>query len=206
MKHILLGSKSISRQILLKESQIKFKVVDQNFDEALCDSGLPLQKLVESLAQHKMDHVILPDPKKDYDICLVLTADTLGLNSKGEIQSKPLSKEDAVKKIKSYKDGAVTGTAFCLEQKNFKLGNWVTQKRIVQYAQAEYVFDVPDNLINWYLENGFKNQDYLNVSGAVQIEGLGAQFLKTISGSYTAVLGLPLYELRKALEDIGFEY
>lgn len=206
MNHILLGSKSISRQTLLKESKINYKIIEQNFDESLCDWGLPLQKLVESLAQHKMDHSILPDAKKDDEVCLVLTADTLGLNSKGEIQGKPASKEDAIQKIKSYRNGATTGTAFCLEQKVFKSGNWLTQKHIVQYAQAEYIFDVPDHLINWYLENGFQNQDYLDVSGAVQIEGLGFQFLKVMNGSYTSVLGLPLYELRKALEDIGFGY
>jgi septum formation protein len=206
VKHLLLGSKSKSRQFLLKESGIKFRKVDQTLDEAKCDWTLPLRQLVETIAQQKMEHVVLPISKKKSDFCFVLTADTLGKNHKGEIQGKPKDKVDAIKKIKSYRNGAITGTALCLDKRVWESGVWRTEKRIIRYEQAEYIFDIPDHLIEWYLEKGFKKQNYLDVSGAVQIEGLGAQFLKTIQGSYSAVLGLPLFELRKALEDLGYGY
>ena len=46
----------------------------------------------------------------------------------------------------------------------------------------------------------------MNVSGAVAIEEFGAQYLKSISGSYTAVVGLPLYEVKEALIDLNFKF
>ena len=199
MKTLFLASKSESRQNLLRESKINFKLVDQNFDESLCDRNLPLRKLVESIAQKKMEHVILPDANEQ-DSCLVLTADTMGIDREGKIHGKPKDKEDAIRMIKSFQNGSLTGTAICLEQRNWVSGQWEYQKRIVRYAQAEYLFFIPDKYIEWYLDN-FENEGYLNVSGAVQIEGIGAQFLKNLNGSYSAVLGLPLYELRGALEE-----
>ena len=45
----------------------------------------------------------------------------------------------------------------------------------------------------------------LQCSGAGVVEDHGLSYLKSISGSYTAVLGLPLYELRLALKKIGFD-
>src|SRR3990167_4096503 len=101
MKTLFLASKSESRQNLLRESKINFKLVDQNFDESLCDRNLPLRKLVESIAQKKMEHVILPDANEQ-DSCLVLTADTMGIDREGKIHGKPKDKEDAIRMIKSF--------------------------------------------------------------------------------------------------------
>ncbi len=38
-------------------------------------------------------------------------------------------------------------------------------------------------------------------AGAYAIQGLGAQFVSHLSGSYSAVMGLPLFELSRALLD-----
>ena len=78
MNHILyLGSTSKSRQRLLKEASIPFQLVGQSVDETLCDWNRPLSQLVETIAIYKMEHIILPDGKKEGDYCFVLTADTL---------------------------------------------------------------------------------------------------------------------------------
>ena len=45
-----------------------------------------------------------------------------------------------------------------------------------------------------------------DLCGAGVIEGIGQAFLKNINGSYTAVIGLPLFELRQALKKIGFKF
>jgi len=44
----------------------------------------------------------------------------------------------------------------------------------------------------------------INACGAGIIEDFGLNFLKTVNGSFTAILGLPLFELRKALTTMGF--
>jgi len=42
--------------------------------------------------------------------------------------------------------------------------------------------------------------------GAGMVEGFGASFLKSINGSYSAVIGLPLFELRDALKKLDFKF
>ena len=73
---LLLASSSSSRKMLLDESQIPFKVIYQTADESQCDVGLPFQQLVEAIANHKMNHVIMPEGKEG-DLAFVLTADTI---------------------------------------------------------------------------------------------------------------------------------
>jgi septum formation protein len=75
-------------------------------------------------------------------------------------------------------------------------------------VESKCVFEVPHELIDWYLEklDILDGLSYTNVSGAMAIEGVGSQFVKSIDGSYTAIVGLPLFELRQALTELGFVY
>ncbi|MDR3550211.1 MAG: Maf family protein [Candidatus Babeliales bacterium] len=198
-KVLLLGSKSQSRQILLNEAKIPFRLIEQDVDETECDWALPLEQVVESIAIHKMNHLIMPQGSEG-DVEFVLTADTLSQDHEGVIHGKPDDRADAVAKIKAARNGSRLVTAFCLERKRFTSGAWQTETRVVQCVSAEYVFNIPDAWVDIYLDNSIA----LNVSNAIAIEGFGAPFLKTISGSYSTIVGLPLYELRQALEQLGF--
>lgn len=200
---LYLASASSSRKKLLTEAKIPFKIVQQDADESLCDWSQPLKEVVTSIANLKMDHVIMPTAKEG-DIAIVLTADTLGADSKGNICGKPKSRENVIEMIRSYRNGAETGTAYCLSLKKFESGNWSEVERIFGFAKAEYVFDVPDELIDWYLDKCFEGYSFFDVSGGVIVDGPGAQFLKEIKGSYTAVVGLPMYELRRDFMKLGF--
>ncbi|HEV2601961.1 MAG TPA: Maf family protein [Candidatus Babeliales bacterium] len=196
---LFLGSSSASRQQLLKEVGIQFTLLKQTADEAQCDWGQTLQKVVESIALFKMQHVIMPVGKEG-DIAFVLTADTLGQDSKGHINGKPTSKEHAIELIQEARAGMSTGTAFCLEKKEYKNQQWHTVARIVRYVQAQYQFIIPDEWMDYY----FSHCNALQVSGAIAIEGVGSLFLREMHGSYTTVMGLPVFELRESLVDIGF--
>lgn len=204
-KTLYLASQSQSRQRLLKDSGIQFKIAPQDADEKDFDHNLPLEELVKAIAVSKMNHVILPSGKNEGEICFVLSADTLGQNSQGKICTKPIDKNDAIAMLKSYRNGAQTGTAFCLDKRIYRNNSWQIEKRILGYASAQYVFDIPDKYIEKYFQLSLKaGVSYLNVSGAVAIEEFGAQFLKSINGSYTGVVGLPLYEVHQALDELGF--
>ena len=196
---LFLASGSTSRKKLLQESGIAFKVVKQDADESKCDLSLTMDKTVLFLARMKMDHVIMPNGN-DGDIAFVITADTLTQDSQGNLQGKPIDRADAIDKLKKMRKGSLTGTGFCLDKKVFKNGKWETVDRIENYVQVQHVFIVPDNWIDTYLQKscGYKG------SGAIAIEEFGDQFSKSITGSYSAIRGLPLFELREALEKIGF--
>ncbi|HLB43292.1 hypothetical protein A3F06_04100 [candidate division TM6 bacterium RIFCSPHIGHO2_12_FULL_36_22] len=205
MKKLYLGTQSHSRQQLLKEAGISFELVKQDANEQDCDWGMPLQKLLESIALHKMNHVVLPKGKQG-DICWVLTADTMGVDMGGNICGKPANRELAKENLRKYKEGARTGTAVCIDRRKFVDGKWELQDRETTYAEAKYVFDVPDNYLDQYLDDlpKFIGVECTQVSGGVAIEGYGNRFLKSIDGSYTAVVGLPLYEVQQALVKLGF--
>jgi len=197
---LLLGSKSQSRQMLLKEAHIPFTLIKQDADETACDWGMPLAQLVENIASHKMNHAVLPTGSKDGDYCFVLTADTLSQDSTGVAQGKPTDRADALSKIKKAREGSRLCTAFCLERKTFNNGTWKTEQRIVKCVHAEYTFNIPDEWLDAYLEKSIG----LSCSNAIAIEGYGAQFLQTVHGSYTTIVGLPMFEVRQALQELGF--
>lgn len=196
---LLLGSKSASRQMLLNQAKIPFKLVIQDVDETECDWALPLVQVVESIALHKMNHLLLPAGTEG-EHCFVLTADTLSQDMDGTIHGKPIDSSDARNKIISARNGSRLCTAFCLDRKIYRNGEWAIDKRILKCVQAEYQFIIPDQWIDIYLDNS----SGLVASNAIAIEDFGAQFLKVLHGSYSTVVGLPMVELREALEELGF--
>ena len=191
--------------MLLNQAGIRYQMIPQNFDESYVLRNQPIKEILKKIALKKMDSITLPAAVEN-DFAFVLTADTMG-SCAGKIFGKPSSKEEAVDMIQSYKSGAETYTAFCLDKKKFHNGSWNIEKRVEVCAGAQYIFDIPDYDIERYFElSQQKGIDYLNVSGAVAIEEFGAQFLKTLTGSYSAVVGLPMYELRESLYHLGFVF
>jgi len=217
MKNILyVASQSPSRQQLLREAQIPFELIGQTADEAACDWGLPLHKLVASIAQYKMEHADLSGIDRGKEI-FVLTADTLSQNDQpsliqavrlgklrrtgdGAIQGKPKDRADAIEKIKEARGGTRLCTGFCLDKKAWRDGGWQTIERIEEVVHARYKFIIPDEWIETYLDKS----PGLNCSNAIAVEQYGGQFLKEVQGSYTAIVGLPVYEVREALTKLGF--
>lgn len=196
---LFLGSKSQSRQKLLTEARIPFTLVGQDADETICDWNMPMAQIVERIALYKMDHVVLP-AAPEHDACFVLTADTMSCDGQGNLFGKPEDRQDAIRMIKAARDGGWTGTAFCLDKKIRVDNAWHREKRITRYVASQCFFDVPDDFLEVYLEQPF----VYSSAGAIFVEDFGAQFVKEIRGSYSTIQGLPMYELRLALTEIGF--
>jgi len=202
---LFLASQSPSRQMLLREAEIPFAPVPQDADEAVCDWNLPLKQLVLSIAQHKMSHVTLPDGQ-DGQVAFVLTADTLSQDMNGKVQGKPIDRQDAIAKIKSARDGSRLCTAFCLERCVWSRRSpegedgWHVQERIERAVETSYRFVIPDEWIDIYL----KCSPGLRASNAIAVEGYGGQFLQEVNGSYSTIVGLPMFELREALTELRF--
>lgn len=196
---LLLASQSPSRQRLLGQIAVPFVLIDQEADESQCDWGLSMPQVVESIAKYKMQHAIMPAAEEGREL-FFLTADTLTQAKNGELLPKPLAPENAKRMLRLAKEGVRVGTAFCLEKKEYKFEAWQTKERIITYVESECVYDVPESLMDEYLKNSIG----LHASGGITVEGYGSQFFKSIHGSYTSIQGLPLCELRKALEQLDF--
>jgi septum formation protein len=201
MEHILLlGSKSYSRKLLLDYARIPYHVIGQDADETQCDWKLAMPQVVANIARYKMEHVVMPEGNAEGQIAFVLTADTLSQEKDGTIGGKPANLQDAIDKIRRARAGMCTGTAFCLDKKIWSGGQWQMEQRIEQYVESEYIFDIPEAWIDRYIAHTIA----LSASQAIAIEEYGAQFLKEVRGSYSTIVGLPLFEVREALEKLGF--
>ena len=164
MKHILyLASQSPSRKRLLQEMGIPFQVLDQSADEYACDWTLPLEQLVESIAIHKMESLVIPHESENYtkgphetplmNTRWVLTADTLGADNQGHLYAKPSDYADAVRQLKNQRDQWVrVATGFCLERKVFNAGAWHTQERVSQTVISQILFSIDDSEIDEYIK------------------------------------------------------
>lgn len=198
-RKLYLASSSKSRQCLLDQIKINYQVISQSYDETSCSWDLPIDKLVLQLAVSKMDHVIMPLDTKE-NIAYVLTADTLSEDMHRNIYGKPKDYQDAIEQIKALREGSYVYSGFCLDKKEYKDNNWKLIDRHTQVVSSKCVFDIPDQWIDVYL----KNTIALKTAGSIVTDDFGAQFLKYISGSYSAIIGLSLLELRQALEKLGF--
>lgn len=197
---LYLASKSPSRQMLLKEARIPFLVIPQDADETACMTGGTIEDTVLRIAQSKMKHAVLPDGTKPGEQAFVLTADTMVQDSTGVVHGKPRDRADAIAKLRAARHGNYLATAFCVERKIWNGTAWVTEEHLEQVVTARYIFDIPDAWLEYYLDTTLG----LHCAGAAAVEGFGAQFLKTINGSHSCIIGLPLYEVREALEMLVF--
>ena len=102
--------------------------------------------------------------------------------------------------IRRWADGSIVHTGFCIDKKVLKKGIWTTEERIEQVVTTQIEFVIPDEWLDEYL----KQTPSLDCAGAMAIEEYGFQFVRAIYGSYTNIVGLPLFEVRQALTQMNF--
>jgi len=193
----ILASASPRRQELLKEQGYCFKIVVPKTKE-LSKHKISCKDAALENAMTKAIHVA----KKNKDQ-LVLSADTVVvLNAK--ILAKPRSKKEALKMLLQLNNKThQVITAYTLLK--------ISKKTTEQEAQVIEKKAV----VSRVRFGNFKESEYLNYvntlepmdkAGAYAIQGLGARFVRSFTGSYTNIVGLPLFESMLALKKAGIKY
>jgi septum formation protein len=62
--------------------------------------------------------------------------------------------------------------------------------------------DLSEEEVEWYLNTG----EWQGTAGAYKVQGLAGCFISAIKGSYSAVVGLPIYEFYVMLRENGYPY
>jgi septum formation protein len=184
---IILASASPRRRELLEQIGIRFEVQTADVDETPL-LGESAEALVERLAKAKAEAVWNVRRGVPHTPVLpVLGADTLGL-FEGELLVKPNSFADAQRMLRRMSGNwHEIFTAIALTTANG------TQ---VQVNRSKVKFrSVTDMEILAYWETG-EPQDK---AGAYAIQGRGAVFIERLEGSYSGVMGLPLFETAQLL-------
>ncbi|HKK90773.1 MAG TPA: Maf family protein [Desulfobacteraceae bacterium] len=180
---IILASQSPRRKYLLDQAGIHFSVEPAQIEEKKSDKESPVA-YVKRLSREKANCLA-----EKYPELWVLGADTVVVMD-DHLLEKPSSEHDARKMLALLSNRVhtvYTGFTLCCRKKNRVITKTAaTDVRFKALTQEE---------IEWYVST----KEPFDKAGAYAIQGLGTFLVKSISGSYTNVVGLPVCEVIETL-------
>ena len=201
---LYLCSSSEIRKKLLLDAKIPFTCIPHHACEKSIEYNGSFEEYVLKIAQKKLSSINLETLEQKPNRLFLLASDTLvhGLISK-KIYGKPKNLADATNIIKAISKEPLQVTTGCAlayyEKKDL---TYQKKDSIIWQTGANVHFSIPDDEIATYLK---KSPQALYAAGSTTIEEYGSRFVSSIDGSYTAVLGLPIFELSQNLKKLGFK-
>lgn len=188
MKKIYLASQSPRRLELLTQLGLQAEPVIAPIEEV----GLPHESPEAFVLRMAVEKAYAGFNKVSGTDSFIIGGDTAVL-AEGKVLGKPKSRADAfamwqrlsgkqhqvLSAVAVVKDGAAWSALSC------------TQVWFRQMSEAE-------------MESYWQSGEPQDKAGAYAIQGLGAKFIEKIEGSYSGVMGLPLFELDQLLQEAGF--
>jgi septum formation protein len=185
---IILASASPRRRELLDQINIKAIVQAVDIDESQKQDE-PVNEFVERLAMEKAQRGF--DTIINEDALPVLGSDTI-VEIDGVILGKPENRQHAkemLQQLSGKKHKVHTSVAI------------VTKDRSIIATSSSQVHFKSLDLLE--IESYLASAEADDKAGAYAIQGIAAQFVKNINGSYSGVMGLPLYETVELLKQCG---
>ncbi|MGB4811500.1 MAG: Maf family protein [Methylophilaceae bacterium] len=184
---IYLASQSPRRAELLKQMGVDYIKMPANIDELPLKNELPIDYVLRVARQkaevcvQALGYVNLP----------ILAADTtVVLNDK--VLGKPLDDDDARAMLSALSGRVhVVHTAVALAYQH-------TLEVVLSSTNVE-MMPLSNSQIEAYIATG----EHRDKAGSYGIQGLAAMWIKRIEGSYTGVMGLPLFETTQLLRKAG---
>jgi septum formation protein len=185
---LILASGSPRRKLLLEQLAIIFEVEPPDVDESLVIGEAP-EIYVTRLSEKKAQTIA----RKHDDEAVILAADT-SVVLHGNIMGKPESKEHGLQmlnELSGTRHDVLTGVSICNGSRIETL-----------CVKTEVTFrHLGEKEIAWYWETGEPHDK----AGSYGLQGAGAAFVETLTGSYSNVIGLPLSETVSMLRDFSIK-
>lgn len=176
---LTLASNSPQRKILLEQLGLAFTILSQDIDESVKKDESP-EMYVKRVAYEKASHAVT---HKDFvKSALCLAADTI-VTLDNEILLKPQDPNEAFNLL-SRLSGKAHEVFTAISVNHEGLIQSALSKSTVHFKALS------DDEINTYIETG----ESFGRAGAYAIQGRAASFISHLDGSYSGVMGLPLYE------------
>ena len=183
---IVLASASPRRQELLRQIGCAFRVVVSDAEELSGDSISP-DRLAEENARRKAKDVAA----KESGNVPVLGADTV-VAVDGMILGKPKDAADAARMLRllsGRQHFVFTGIALAYKGEVYE-----------DVVRTEvWVDELSEKEIDAYIATG----EPMDKAGAYAVQGIAAKFIPRIDGSFSNVVGLPLYAVMKLARKAG---
>ena len=196
---IYLASKSPRRQELLNQIAVRFTILDvpqqdpvhsDMVNEAV-HSGENAYDYVSRIAREKAEYARQFLVTQNMPEHPVLTADTTVV-MEGEIIGKPADKNEAteiLRRLSGKTHQVLTSVAVRNKEHLFQT---------VQTSDVTFAL-LTSRHINTYVDTG----EPFDKAGGYGIQGLAGKFITHITGSYSGIMGLPLYETTVLLRKAG---
>jgi septum formation protein len=185
---IILASASPRRLELLEQIAVRVIVQAVDIDESQ-KPGEPVMDYVQRLAMEKAQRGF--ETIENLQKLPVLGADTVVVVN-SVILGKPENRRHAkamLEKLSGQKHTVHTSVAIVTEN-----------KMLVDTSSSQVSFkELDEQEIDYYLATGEADDK----AGSYAIQGIAAQFIKNINGSFSGVMGLPLYETAQLLKQCG---
>jgi septum formation protein len=197
-RSIYLASRSPRRRELLAQIGVRFNLLlfrdrpepDPDLDETVLGNETP-HRYVERVARAKAEAGWKRLEQRSLPRAAVLSADTT-VALQGRILGKPADRREAADML-----GALSGSSHdVLTAVALKYGDRVESR--VSVSQVRFKALSAED-IRQYVGSG----ECDDKAGAYAIQGLAARFVIELHGSYSGVVGLPLYETAELLEHMG---
>lgn len=187
---IYLASASPRRRALLDQIGVPYRVRTTVVDESTLN-GEPPERLVERLALEKARAVgtsLAPGDARP-----VLAADTTVVLD-GDILGKPHDREDGLRmleRLSGARHHVLTAVA---------LVDGEQSRALLSHSQVEFR-ELDRRECEAYWETG----EPADKAGSYAIQGMAAIFITHLVGSYSGVMGLPLFEAAELLREVGVD-
>jgi septum formation protein len=186
---LYLASKSPRRRELLAQLGLAFECIEGSVDESVLDSETPqdyVLRLAKAKAVSGQDNLAAAQshiPILGSDTSVVIDNQILG---------KPGDEQEAVAMLARLSGRShIVYTAVAISHNS--------DIKSVCCATKVFFAAMTASEINSYVTTG----EPMDKAGAYGIQGLGGRYIKKIEGSYTSVVGLPLYETGVLLAECG---
>ncbi|WP_235069437.1 nucleoside triphosphate pyrophosphatase [Turicibacter sp. TJ11] len=184
---IILASQSPRRKELLELAEIEHRIVVSEVEELL-DKDLDVAGQVQDLAIQKACKVAELYPQET-----IIGADTIVVLD-GKILGKPKDEQDAFNTLKALSGRihqVMTGVSIINKEKEL-----ITS--FVNITEVEFYFVTDEWILN-YISSG----EPMDKAGSYGIQGKGFELVKSISGDYYSVMGLPIAQLKRTLTHLN---
>jgi len=188
---IYLASGSPRRKELLTQLGVNYIQIANDFDETRLINESPLD-YVERVALGKAQSAL--ESLDNLDKLPVLSADTTVIHD-GEPLGKPENLEHAAELLLRLSGERHTVMSSVVLAVNGDFLQKTVETNVVFAALKEKT-----------IEAYCQTQEPLGKAGGYAIQGIGGSLIESISGSYTNVVGLPVYETRQLLEQAKVQF
>ncbi|MDH5481040.1 MAG: Maf family nucleotide pyrophosphatase [Nitrosomonas sp.] len=197
---VYLASRSLRRRELLKQIGVKYKILlmretlsrPVDVDETPIQNESPtdyVYRIVNTKAEEGWSRLI----QRGLPLLPVLVADTV-VAVDGRILGKPKDTEHAeeiLADLSGRSHEVMTAIGVAVKDKiRVKLSTTTVKFREISKREMRYCI---------------ASGEAFDKAGAYAIQGMAAAFIEEISGSYSGVMGLPLFETAQLLEEVGIE-